>query len=148
MLTAVVAVLSTLAGSLLTGTFQHLNQRSQRIAAEAAARRTDAMSAVTDLATALAGHRRAMWVREDLRLKREDWAEERAASHITRSAITDPLVRVRILLPSLAQPAQRAVTAVYALRSAQSDTALREAREHAIRTADDFITAAGTALAA
>ncbi|MER5556362.1 hypothetical protein ABT001_32695 [Streptomyces sp. NPDC002793] len=55
-------------------------------------------------------------------------------------------MRVRIPLPALAPAAQSAVTAVYALRSAPSETALREARENAIRTADHFITAAGTAL--
>ncbi|MFE7712471.1 protein kilB [Streptomyces sp. NPDC057486] len=148
MLTAVVAVLGTLAGSLLTGILQHFSQRAQRSAAEATARRADGMLAVTDLAAALADHRRAMWLREDLRLMGEDWTQERTASHITRSAITGPLMRVRILLPALTPAAHSAVAAVYALRNAESDTALRAAREHAIRTADDLITAAGTALTA
>ncbi|MEU4265602.1 protein kilB [Streptomyces sp. NPDC025273] len=148
MLTAVIAILGTLAGSFLTGILQHVSQRAQRSAAEAAARRADGLLAVTDLAAALADHRRAMWLREDLRLLGEDWTQERAASHLTRSAITGPLMRVRILLPVLAPAAQTAVAAVYALRNAESDTALRAAREHAIRTADDLITAAGASLTA
>ncbi|MEU1122006.1 protein kilB [Streptomyces sp. NPDC005899] len=148
MLTAVLAVLGTLAGSLLTGTLQHLSQRAQRATAEAAARRTQGLAAVTDLATALADHRRTMWIREDLRLRGEDWTDARAASHLTRSAITGPLLRVRILLPALAPTAQAAAAAVYAMRDADHDTALHTAREHAIRTADDLIAAAGTTLTA
>ncbi|MGV9504769.1 hypothetical protein [Streptomyces tendae] len=74
---------------------------------------------MTELVTALADHRRAMWVREDLHLKGEDWTEVRAESHATRSAVTAPLLRVSLVLPFLAQPAQDASRAVYGLREAE-----------------------------
>ncbi|MBQ0891321.1 protein kilB [Streptomyces sp. RM72] len=148
MFAAIVAVLGTRAGALLTGVLAHVSQRAERRAAESAARRAEGLVAVTELVTALADHRRAMWVREDLRLRGEDWTEARAESHATRSALTTPLLRVSLLLPFLAQPAQDAARAVYGLREASGQTALAEAREHAIRRADALVEAAGAALAA
>ncbi|MGW1021935.1 protein kilB [Streptomyces niveus] len=148
MLTAIVAVLGTLAGSLLTGALQHVAQRSQRRAEEATARRTDGLTAVSELASALADHRRAMWVREDLRLRGQDWEAARADSHATRSAITAPLLRVSLLLPTLAPAAQVAARATYSLRGRDTETGLAAAREHAISAADDLVAAAAVALAA
>ncbi|HWU07511.1 MAG TPA: protein kilB [Streptomyces sp.] len=148
MLTAIVAVLGTLAGALLTGTLQHLSQRAQRTATETAARRTEAVTAVTELASALADHRRAMWIREDLRLRGEDWAAARAESHSTRSAVTAPLLRVQLLLPAVAPAAQEAARATYALRDSDGQTPLAAARLHAIQKTDALVEAAGTALSA
>ncbi|MBV7249310.1 hypothetical protein [Streptomyces sp. MW-W600-10] len=62
--------------------------------------------------------------------------------------MTAPLLRVRLLLPEVAVAAQLAVQAVYDMRTADSPAALQEARERAIRAADDLVAAAGTALAA
>lgn len=147
MLTAIVAVLGTLAGSVLTGALGHLSQRAQRAADAAADRRTQGLAAVTELATALADHRRAMWVREDLRLRGEDWTAARTESHATRSAITAPLLRVSILLPAVAPAAQAAARATYAMRDCHNQTNLQVAREHAITTADDLVEAAAHAIA-
>ncbi|MCX4682000.1 protein kilB [Streptomyces sp. NBC_01433] len=141
---AIIAVLGTLAGAILTGTLAHLTQLSQRAATEAATRRTEAPDAVA----ALADHRRAMWLREDLRLRGEHWTTARATSHITRAAITAPLLRLSILAPALASAAQTATTATYALRHAPDNTILQAAHEHAIRTTDTFVATAGTILAA
>ncbi|MGW2113150.1 protein kilB [Streptomyces sp. NPDC001948] len=146
MLTALVAVLGTLAGSVLTGTLAHLSQQAQRKAAAATARRSEGLAALTELAATLADHRRVMWVREDARLRGEDWSAARAESHATRSAITAPLLRVSILLPALAPAAQAAASATYALRGATDETALTAAREHAIKQADHLVATAGTAL--
>ncbi|WP_413751724.1 hypothetical protein [Streptomyces sp. R-74717] len=145
MTTAIVAVLGTLAGALLTGTLTHLSQRAQRVATEATARRAEALAAVTDLGAALADHRRTMWVREDLRLRGEDWAAARATSHTTRSAITAPLMRLSILLPALTPAAQAAADAACGLRAAADETALQSARQCAVRTADVLVTAAAAA---
>ncbi|MEU4181543.1 hypothetical protein [Streptomyces sp. NPDC026589] len=62
--------------------------------------------------------------------------------------MTAPLLRVRLLLPELADTAQNAVQAAYDMRAVNSPAALQEARERALRAADDLIAAAGTALAA
>ncbi|MCX4516058.1 hypothetical protein OG402_00010 [Streptomyces anulatus] len=53
---------------------------------------------------------------------------------------------MRLLLPELADAAQRAVQAVYDMRAAVSPAALQEARERALRAADDLVATAGTAL--
>ncbi|HBF85776.1 MAG TPA: protein kilB, partial [Streptomyces sp.] len=79
-----IAVLGTLAGVGITSGFQARAARTAR----QEARRTEGLGAVTALVEALADHRRAMWVREDLRLRGEDWADARTTSHATRSAIT------------------------------------------------------------
>ncbi|MGW7711584.1 protein kilB [Streptomyces sp. NPDC054771] len=148
MITALIAVLGTLAGSVLTGTLAHLSQRAQRKAAAAAARQGEGLTALTELASALADHRRAMWVREDARLRGEDWGAARAESHATRSAITAPLLRVSVLLPALAPAAQSAARATYALRGAADDAGLAAARERAIEQVDRMVVAAGESLAA
>ncbi|MER8233491.1 protein kilB [Streptomyces sp. NPDC094049] len=144
--TTQLAVFGTLAGALLTGGLQLLSQRAQRTAADAAALRTDQVTAIADLASVLADHRRAMWVREDLRLRGQDWTAARAESHSTRSAITAPLLRVLILLPDLAPPAHAAVSAVYELRGVADENSLTGAREHAIVASDKFVAAAGALL--
>ncbi|RSS67358.1 protein kilB [Streptomyces sp. WAC06128] len=148
MFAAIVAVLGTLAGAVLTGTLAHLSQRAQRRADADAARRGEGLAAVTDLVTALTDHRRAMWVREDLRLRGEDWTQARTESHATRSAITAPLLRVQLLLPSLAPAAQAAARATYGLRDADGQTPLAAARLRAIQQTDALVESAGTALAA
>lgn len=149
MVTAVVAVLGTLAGSLVTGMLQHFSLRAARRAEAAEAWRREALAAVGDLAAALADHRRAMFLREDIRLRGEDWTEARTESHRTRSAITIPLLSVQLLMPAVAEDARVAVRAVYALRGAHEsgEAGLVARREHAIAMADEFVAAAGRHLA-
>ncbi|MFE6984489.1 hypothetical protein [Streptomyces griseus] len=60
--------------------------------------------------------------------------------------MTAPLLRVRLLLPEAAVTTQFAAQAACNIRDADT-TALQEARERAIRAADDLTTAAGTTLA-
>ncbi|WP_331759968.1 hypothetical protein OG582_00005 [Streptomyces anulatus] len=61
--------------------------------------------------------------------------------------MTVPLLRVRLLLPELADTAQHAAQATYGMRAVTSPAALREAREQALQAADDLV-AAGAVLAA
>ncbi|MFF0509105.1 hypothetical protein ACFYUH_36740 [Streptomyces fimicarius] len=68
MLAVIIAVMGTLAGSLLTRALQHYAQRAQRAAAELSERRTAGLDAVADLSVALTDHRRAMLVREEIQL--------------------------------------------------------------------------------
>ncbi|MFF5639814.1 protein kilB [Streptomyces sp. NPDC012825] len=139
-----IAVLGTLAGVAVTGVFQARQTRAARIDAQ----RAEGLAAVTDLVKALADHRRAMWVREDLRLRNKDWTEARAASHATRSAITAPLLQVQILLPGIAPAAQAAAQAAYDLRGALAHDVLDIARTNAIGKSDALVAAAGRLLAA
>lgn len=69
MLITVIAVMGTLAGSFVTGALQNFGQRAQRAAEELSARRTAGLDAVAGLSAALADHRRAMVVREEIRAR-------------------------------------------------------------------------------
>ncbi|MFF8905960.1 protein kilB [Streptomyces olivaceoviridis] len=132
---SVIAVVGTLLGSLTTFLVQ------QR-AADRATLRRDRLAAVTALTVALADHRRAMWVREDLRLAGADAADyeaARAESHATRSALTAPLTTLAILAPALADVAQDAAAATYRLRGAESPQALNDSREAAITACERLI---------
>ncbi|MEW1754105.1 protein kilB [Streptomyces angustmyceticus] len=145
---SIIAILGTLAGVSVTAWFQQRGQRAERTATAAAAHRRDALDAVTDLVTALADHRRTMWLREDARLSGADWAAFRADSHVTRAAITAPAVRVTVLLPGLAATVQAAAAATYAMRNATDHDTLNTAREDAITATDRLTHAAGGLLAA
>ncbi|MFJ2876572.1 MULTISPECIES: protein kilB [unclassified Streptomyces] len=138
-----IAVLGTLAGVGITGTYQARATRTAR----AEDRRTAGLTAVTALVEALADHRRAMWAREDLRLTGQDWSEARTESHRTRSALTGPLLQVQLLMPSVARPARDAADAAYALRGHDDHTHLAASREVAIRTSDELVAAVGRHLA-
>ncbi|GHC37535.1 MULTISPECIES: protein kilB [Streptomyces rochei group] len=148
MITTIIAVVGTLAGALLTGALAHLSQRAQRKADTDTTRRTEGLAAVTDLITALTDHRRTMWIREDLRLRGEDWTQARTESHTTRSAITAPLLRVQLLLPSLAPDARAAAQATYALRGAEDGEALTAARDASLAADEHLLTKAGHLLGA
>jgi hypothetical protein len=102
MIATVVAVIGTLLGSIVTGTFQHLAAGRAERAAAAEQLRRDRLDAVTTLASAGSDHRRTLWMRGEARLRGADdveLEELRARSHITRSAITRPLVALRLLVP-------------------------------------------------
>ncbi|MGA5220977.1 protein kilB [Streptomyces cinereoruber] len=145
---SLIAVLGTLAGAIVAGVMQQRMTRTALREARADERRRDAVQAITDLTVAIAAHRKAMWLREDLRLRGQDWTEARTASHATRDAVTAPQTAVRILTPELAAAADDAVRATYALRGAADAETLAALREDALAAAEDFTAAAGRALAA
>ncbi|MFD0253661.1 protein kilB [Streptomyces sp. NPDC127113] len=145
MLSTVIAVVGTLLGAVVAGAIQHRTARTTRAEARDDHRRDKELEAVTAFAAAVAGHRRTMAVREGLRLdgaEPEAFAEARAASHATRSAIEGPKVQVSILVPSLAAAAEDATRAVLALRGAADRQSLDALRESAIAAADRFAAAA------
>lgn len=148
MLATVLAVIGTLLGSIVTGTFQHLTAgRAERVAERAQLRR-DRLDAVTALAAAGSDHRRALWMRGEARLRGADEAEReelRARSHITRSALTRPLVSLRLLVPDPAvhTAAQAMVVATYDMvDAATSREDLTAAQDRARAAHDRFIDAA------
>ncbi|MFJ8255539.1 hypothetical protein [Streptomyces sp. NPDC094466] len=67
---------------------------------------------------------------------------------MTRSAVTGPLLRVRLVLPELTDAAQHAAQAVYGMRAVNSPAGLQQARERAIQAVDSLVVAAGTTLTA
>ncbi|MEV6357912.1 protein kilB [Streptomyces hydrogenans] len=145
MLSTVIAVLGTLLGVIVAAAIQHRTTRANLDATRQEQRRDKELAAATAFASALAAHRRAMAVREGLRLDGaapEAFAVARAESHATRSAIEGPKVTVSILMPDLAAAAEEAARATYALRSTPDHKTLDALRENAIAAADRFVTAA------
>ncbi|GLV72128.1 protein kilB [Streptomyces hygroscopicus] len=145
MWSSIIAVVGTLLGSAVAYVLQQRASRIERAEARTEARRSDGLAAVTALVAALAEHRRAMWVREDLRMTGdapEAYAAARADSHATRAAITAPLTMVALLAPELAGTAEEAARAAYALRGAPDPDALAARRQDAIAAADRLVTSA------
>lgn len=145
--TSLVAVTGTLAGGVLTGALHIRTARTDRREARRDARQGDVLAAVTALVAALADHRRAMWVLEDVRLAEVDSqavADAVAAHHVTRSAVTAPLTTVSLLAPTLADPAREAAKATYAMRGAADagDGAVLEARRAVALAASDHLVGA------
>ncbi|MET9675979.1 protein kilB [Streptomyces sp. NPDC006482] len=145
MLATVIAVLGTLLGAVVAGLIQHRTARTSRDAQRVDQRRDRELEAVSGFATAIAAHRRAMAVREDLRLSGADAdriAQARAEAHLTRSAIEAPRVLVALLVPALGPAATTAVKASYALRDAADTDNLAELRQSALDAAEAFVAAA------
>lgn len=148
MITTLLAVIGTLLGSIVTGTFQHLAAGRAERAAAAEQLRRDRLDAVTTLASVGSDHRRALWMRGEARLRgagNDELEELRAKSHITRSAITRPLVALRLLVPDPAvhAAAKEMVVATYDMvDAATSIEELTAARENARAAHDRFIDAA------
>ncbi|MFF2025503.1 protein kilB [Streptomyces sp. NPDC058171] len=145
MIIALFAVAGTLLGAVTTALLQQRGARAERRAAHADLDRRERIAAVAALVAALADHRRAMWMRESLRLSGAPAVEydaARADSHGTRSAISAPLVTVEILAPALATAAGTAAAAVYALRGAVDRHELDRLRAAAIAATSDLVRAA------
>ncbi|MEU1077952.1 MULTISPECIES: hypothetical protein [unclassified Streptomyces] len=145
LVTAALAIVGTLLGSIVSGRFQErAAERSVRVSHGEAIRR-DRLEAVTALACAVSDHRRAMWMRGDETLKgasTERIEALRGESHMTRSAVTRPLVALRVLIEDQAvrAAADEMVTLTYALRDAYATTeALTAAREAAKVAHDAFV---------
>ncbi|MGW9436805.1 hypothetical protein [Streptomyces sp. NPDC055607] len=153
-LTTLLAVFGTLAGSVVTGRYQRRSAEQAERTTRGEALRRDRLAAVTELAAAISDHRTAMWVRGDATLKGDApdrLADLRSRSHQTRSAITRPLVTLRVLItdPAVRQAADAMVTATHALRGADTDTeTLARAREEALARHDHFVDLAAAYLGA
>jgi hypothetical protein len=144
MFSAIVAVVGTLLGSVTAYVLQERARGGGGGAARAADQFRDRLAALTALVSALADHRRAMWVREDLRLTGggpEAYAAARAESHVTRAAVTAPLTTLSILAPDLASVARSAAEAAYALRGAADSDGLNARRAEAIAAVDRLVAA-------
>ncbi len=152
MVATALAVLGTLLGAIVSGAFQHRAAGRTEKAARAAQLRRDQLEAVTALAVAISDHRSAMWVRGDAVLKGDPADRVRdlqTRSHATRSAVTRPLVALRIHItdPAVRSAADDMVTATFAMRDAyDSAEALTAARRAALTAHDRFVDAAATFL--
>ncbi|MEU0119111.1 hypothetical protein ABZ137_36890 [Streptomyces bobili] len=153
LVTAALAIVGTLLGSIVSGRFQErAAERSVRVNHGEAIRR-DRLEAVTSLACAASDHRRAMWMRGDAVLKEagpERIEALRGESHMTRSAVTRPLVALRVLIEDQAvrAAADEMITLTYAMRDAYATgEQLTAAREAAKVAHDQFVDAAAGYLA-
>ncbi|PZT75127.1 MULTISPECIES: pRL2-23 [unclassified Streptomyces] len=141
-----IAVLGTLAGTLVAGFVQARIAHTARNATRGDDRRRDCVNAVIDLAVALSDHRRAMWKLGEARLTGTDDERVQALrdeAHRTRGAITAPSARVQLLAPTAQEAARIAVQATYAMRNPQDTESLEALRRRALEAHDALITAAG-----
>ncbi|MFK8851173.1 hypothetical protein [Streptomyces sp. Ac-502] len=145
LITAALAITGTLLGAIVSGRFQErAAERAAHITHSEAVRR-DRLEAVTALACAVSDHRRAMWMRGDAILEELPAARKQTLldeSHMTRSAVTRPLVAVRVLIEDQAvrAAAERMITLTYAMHDSWSSRqALTDAREGAKVAHDDFL---------
>nr|WP_202514352.1 MULTISPECIES: hypothetical protein [unclassified Streptomyces] len=135
-------------GAIVSGRIQERAAERQMRANHGEAIRRDRLEAVTALACAASDHRTAMWMRGDAVLKGagpERIEALRSESHMTRSAVTRPLVVLRVLCEDQAvrTAAERMITLTYAMRDAYATTEdLTAAREAAKSAHDDFVNAA------
>ncbi|WP_411153384.1 hypothetical protein [Streptomyces sp. A30] len=150
LVTAALAIVATLLGAIVSGRFQERAAERGVRASHGEAIRRDRLEAVTALACAISDHRRAMWMRGDAVLKEADTERIealRGESHMTRSAVTRPLVALRVLIEDQAvrAAADHMVTLTYAMRDAYATSQeLTAAREAAKVAHDTFVdTAAG-----
>ncbi|MFG2334945.1 hypothetical protein [Streptomyces yangpuensis] len=146
---SIIAVLGTLAGALTAGILQHRAAHTARAEQRADGHRQDRLAAVTEFAAALDAHRSAIFHRERLALTQagtEYEMEARTKSHDTRAAITAPHVRLQVLVPELAGPAQQAADATYALRRAAGRSELDTLRRAAKEASEAFVAAAAALL--
>lgn len=150
---SIIAVLGTLAGAVVAGLFGLRQAASARAAERADDHRREAVAAVTELAVAVSDHRRSMWEVGDAEVTGADSErvrELRDETHRTRSAVTSPAVRVKLLVsdgPTKAA-AEAAVKATYAMRHPHDLETLETLRAEALRLHDDLIETAARALAA
>lgn len=154
MLATIIAIVGTLLGAAVSGLIQHKSAGQTLKANRGEQQRRDQLAAMTDLASAISDHRTAMWMRGDAKLAGADAGrvtELRGKSHVTRSAVTRPLVSLRILVtdPAVRAAADEMVTLTYAMRQADtSETELTEARAAAMNAHDRFVDAAARHLQA
>ncbi|MFJ3438804.1 hypothetical protein ACIPMU_35360 [Streptomyces cyaneofuscatus] len=145
---ASLAVVATLLGAIVSGRFQERAAERQIRVTHGQTIRRDRLEAVTALACAASDHCTAMWRRGDATLAgagTERIEVLRSESHTTRSAITRPLVALRVLIEDHAvrAAADQMVTLAYALRGAYASTEdLTAAREAAKDAHDTFVNTA------
>ncbi|MFJ2774922.1 hypothetical protein [Streptomyces sp. NPDC087300] len=148
MLATVLAIAGTLLGAIVSGLFQHASAGRTEQTARHEQHRAAQLEAITTLAVAISDHRTAMWVRGDALLKgdpQERVRELQTRSHTTRSAVTRPLIALRLHVtdPAIRQAADAMVTATYSMRTAYDSTEhLTQARENALTAHDEFVDAA------
>lgn len=147
LITTGLAVVATLLGAIVSGRFQERAAERQVRVSHGEAIRRDRLEAVTALACAASDHRTAMWMHGDAILKgagTERIEALRGESHMTRSAVTRPLVALRVLIEEAVRTAaDRMITLTYAIRNAYATTEdLTAAREAAKDAHDDFVNTA------
>ena len=141
--TSLIAVAGTIAGTNLGAWWNARNARAERHDRRRGEQRDQLLSALADLVSALASHRRAMVVLGETRLSGGDDEAARATTHETRSAISAPLTRVRILGPELAEHATKATQATYALHDVPDQAELQRRRQASVDAVAELEQAAG-----
>ncbi|MFD7710880.1 hypothetical protein [Streptomyces sp. NPDC059786] len=142
--TAVIAVLGTLLGSVITARLQErASARAGREARRADLRR-EHLAAITALAGAVSAHRSMMARRGDAAVRGDDdrYRELRVRTEETRGAVAAPLMslRLRITDPDVRAAADHMVTMTFDMHVQDGDPdAYDAARLAAVVAHDDFV---------
>ncbi|MEN2424258.1 hypothetical protein AABB02_39925 [Streptomyces rimosus] len=149
LITAAVAIVATLLGSVVSGRFQErAAERAVRATHDATLRR-EQLRAVTELACAVSTHRTAIWKRGDAVLQRvgdERIDELRTRGHDTRALVAHPLTALRVLIEDqgVRAAADRMIALTYEMHGAWSSRdGLTSARLTAVAAHDAFVDIAG-----
>ncbi|MFF7949279.1 protein kilB [Streptomyces griseorubiginosus] len=146
MVTTLIAVLGTLAGTLVAGFMQHLTSTRTARAATIERRRAALAEAIPALLAAVVRHREQQYLKIEARKEGlSDTPETRQARYAARSAVTSAMDTLHVVTrdAALLAVAQEAVDAAFAvgdaapgdlpaagLRARKAHTALREAAAH------------------
>ncbi len=134
-----IAVMGILAGALLTGVLQHFAQRAQRMAQEAAERRSAGMDAVAALCVALADHRAAMLGSGNGPARGGRAGAGSGGGAADAVGGDGPAGASPAPCAGAGEAARQAVGAVFGMREAQSAVELQEARERAAVAAEEVV---------
>lgn len=139
---SLVAVLGTLSAGALTSFMNFRMNKAQRTDTHLRAQQDAAVTAVADLKKALDRHRAQMWKARNAHHSGQDTSADLDDTHETRSAISEPLTRVLLRIPSLAEVAIAAEDTTYAMRKSTDGDDLEVRRATARAAADALITTA------
>jgi hypothetical protein len=141
--TAIIAVIGTLAGAVVSGLVQHLTTTRER-------RRQELVTASIALVDALVGHRRHQYLKIKARREnREDTPDAVEARYAARSAVTTAMAALRLATRDrrLLTLAEEARGATFALGDA-SEEELPAARQRSLDAHDALLDAAAKAVGA
>jgi signal transduction histidine kinase len=145
---ALIAVLGTLGGALVSGVLSHRNTARSEAAARSEQLRQDRLEAYVAFALSLSALRGAQFTRWNTRSEQgrdsDEYRQAKADAYQTRIAARGALIRVELLTDhdEIVRLAREASTAATALEEADTEKELAKRAVHSRKAADAFVMAA------
>lgn len=141
-LTALIAVLGTLAGAGLNGHFQARTAKAQRLETNQREKEKEVKKSVVALVVALDKHRGVMWAAEKRRLVSGSKDIDNDETRVSRAAVSEPLAELCLAAESLADLAREAAFHTFAMRGCPTEEELDIRRMRAHTATTKFVDAA------